>query len=954
MRRAANELLGIDAMRGRRSIVDARTSSTDLPNYYPRDIEDLEEQQQEYFSVASSSYGAVVSASAGADDYDYYASRPDSAIASTAIDLPLEVPIHNHQQQSNKHPDSSSSQGLTQLIQQASAVAVICLLNIMVAIPFGASYFPVYWGSSSNGDEAEDVKDFPLQHKEALGIRMFLFATISGQIIFTIFSKFTNPVALQMVENVPFLHALAYIVNQEQGYGKEALSTLIFLYGFSSVIVGIVFYALGKLELGRLVYFFPNHVLIGCIGGIGVFMIITSMEVTNDASLSLNQDGIQTMKDHWHLWSVVVGLEAFLRLLMWATQDKKGRPKFQLLSPLFYCLITPGFYLALNVFGVSKETASDMGYFFPAAAQSEPAMGGASVNWLADDHLWDIFQIVDLESVSWRAVFHSTSTIIALAAFSLIHVPINIPAFAISTDVDTDMNAELIAHGFSNALSGMFGGLQNYLCYSNSALYAKTGGGGKVSSLAIVVVSSALFLIGPSIVSYLPRCIAGTLLLHLGVDLILEGVVDSFGNYDQLEYAGIWLITVVMTVYGMDAALIAGVIAALSTYAFQSINFNNPIRLILTATSLRSSVWNRDAASRAILDDDKTGRSRILIFQLQGHLFFGNIAQLSDTIKEVLKEKNRTNETPIVVVIDFTLVVGMDSSAAHAVAKLKKIIHRLFHIEVSIFVTGSGRGGFPCEFALSQALFPQAQDQEEEFELEWKDNTRDKRAKRASSVTRSSVSVTPGTAAFVASRALRPPDGQVCESVDEALIFAEDVLITRADPTISSPNDRVAEAEDCGSLNITLDEERFLSRKFLKELFGGSDAAMDIMLSFLERQEYFKGEYIWQQGTESDCTKLLVHGNLLSYIEGTDTSEIVRRGNFVGELGLVHGTKRLTTLVCHTDRAILYNLNMSAWQKLKRDHPEVSRLFDDIVILYLAHRVQHVSNRYFGGSTLPV
>jgi hypothetical protein len=44
---------------------------------------------------------------------------------------------------------------------------------------------------------------------------------------------------------------------------------------------------------------------------------------------------------------------------------------------------------------------------------------------------------------------------------------------------------------------------------------------------------------------------------------------SAFGSYDHLEYAGIWLITLVMTVWGMTAALIAGVIAALSTYAVQ-------------------------------------------------------------------------------------------------------------------------------------------------------------------------------------------------------------------------------------------------------------------------------------------------------------------------------------------------------------------------------------------------
>jgi sulfate permease, SulP family len=127
---------------------------------------------------------------------------------------------------------------------------------------------------------------------------------------------------------------------------------------------------------------------------------------------------------------------------------------------------------------------------------------------------------------------HPCFLLVSCLSPSLIHVPINIPAFAISTDVETDMNAELIAHGYSNALSGMFGGLQNYMTYSNSVMYAKTGGKGLISSLAIVLFTAGLFVVGPSICDFLPRCMAGTLLLHIGIDLVLEGIYDSIGQYD--------------------------------------------------------------------------------------------------------------------------------------------------------------------------------------------------------------------------------------------------------------------------------------------------------------------------------------------------------------------------------------------------------------------------------------
>lgn len=88
----------------------------------------------------------------------------------------------------------------------------------------------------------------------------------------------------------------------------------------------------------------------------------------------------------------------------------------------------------------------------------------------------------------------------------------------------------------------------------------------------------------------------------------------------MIEYGGIWLITIVMTARGMTAALVAGIIAALSTYAVQSITHHDPVRGVMTAESLRSSSWNRSPESLSILNDDEKGRKKILILQLQGHV----------------------------------------------------------------------------------------------------------------------------------------------------------------------------------------------------------------------------------------------------------------------------------------------------------------------------------------------
>ena len=541
---------------------------------------------------------------------------------------------------------------------------------------------------------------------------------------------------------------------------------------------------------------------------------------------------------------------------------------------------------------------------------------------------------------------------IALILFSLIHVPINIPAFALSTNTDANMNKELIAHGISNMLAGAGCGLQNYLAYTQSVLYDKSGGSGRVSGLAVATLTAILFFVGPTIASYIPRCMAGTLLLHVGIDLFLEGVWDSYGKFDLLEYTGIWLIVIVMSIYGMEAAMVAGGIAAVSTYAVQNVAYLSPIRGVMPATTLRSSDWNRNAASEAILVNSDTGRSRILVIQLQGHLFFGNTAFLTDQMHDLLSpssKKKEDNETesnvsgemkvPLVLIIDFGLVLGIDSSAAHAIVKLKDSILKEYHINLCVFVTGSDEG-FPTEFDLSDQLSMDYNKHSEAFSPSDETSLLLGQNEDAESQENSQ---------YVGSR--------VCNSLDIALMEAEDALIARQNPLLIE-NDILSERTlNVQSDRLSLQEERkeFVSK--FKDLCAddiSSDEANKIFASF-EREVFHEGEIIWKQNDQSNSVKLLLLGRLIAELENeAGTTEIVPVGSMIGELGLVNGNPRMSTVRCLSKEAVLYSMSRTSFQELISKQPHLARYIDLICVKYLALRVQHVSNRIFETRCLPV
>lgn len=117
----------------------------------------------------------------------------------------------------------------------------------------------------------------------------------------------------------------------------------------------------------------------------------------------------------------------------------------------------------------------------------------------------------DFKATDFAALIETTPTQLALAFFALLHVPINVPALALSIGEDNvDTDRELVNHGWSNILAGCAGTIPNYLCYTNSLLFTKSGGNSRLASFMLAGVTLAVFLIGPWVLGYLPVMIVGT------------------------------------------------------------------------------------------------------------------------------------------------------------------------------------------------------------------------------------------------------------------------------------------------------------------------------------------------------------------------------------------------------------------------------------------------------------
>lgn len=191
-------------------------------------------------------------------------------------------------------------------------------------------------------------------------------------------------------------------------------------------------------------------------------------------------------------------------------------------------------------------------------------------------------------------------------------------------------------------------------------------------------------------------------------------------------------------------------------------------------------------------------------------------------------------------------------------------------------------------------------------------------------------------------------DAIVCESLDRALIFAEDALIALVNPELIGTRS--------SSNRNAMKQETDKAFEMLKYQCHGEDLVqVRKLFDLMEREVWMKDDVLWKENDTSTSLKLIVSGKLVSIIDNDpDASEGIHVGAIFGELGLVSNSHRLTTVKCDMDHTILYSLNKEKWDKLVKEDPSLARCIDLIVVRYLAHRVQHVSNRIFETRCLPI
>ncbi|WWC61703.1 uncharacterized protein I303_104288 [Kwoniella dejecticola CBS 10117] len=812
-------------------------------------------------------------------------------------------------------------------IKTIPSVVLGLLLNVLDGVSYGMILFPA---------NAVFV-DFG-----SLGVSMFFVSCIISQLVFSLGgSIFPGGNGSMMIEAVPFFHILVNTFEAVIGDDDQAIiATTMAAFAFSSILTGLVFFALGAFKLGGLIGYFPRHILVGCIGGVGVFLIETGLEV----SRGLKEEGFEyhlaTLKlffESGHmiaLWTIPLALAILLRIITHFYHHQLIFPAYFFVVPLiFYAVVLIGRW--------------DMGYLRETGWVFD--VGQNTQSW------WKFYTYFDFRKTHWEAFWAAMPTQLALVFFGILHVPLNVPALGVSLAEDNvKLDRELVAHGFSNVAAGLTGTVPNYLTYVNTVLFYRVGGGSRLSGLMLAAATTAVMMVGPSVIAALPVMVVGALIFVLGIDLVIEAVWDTRNRVNKWEYITIWVIAIGMTIFDFVIGLLLGVILACIFFVVQS-SRRRAIRTVFSGATARSTV-RRPKSQREFIQ--QVG-SQTYVMKLQGFLFFGTITAVEDEIRHLL-DLAKWQHNPIrFLIIDLHLVHGMDFSSAEAFVRVQRLLAAK---DVLLILCGAAPTGLVGTALQAVDLWADREGTRVEVfvglndALEWTEN-----AYLTAFYENQRLLDQEATAQVIDFPKIAKPPFSLAESFQNSprrshLVKAGgDTLPRSAFP--SPPKPEPSELPDVSMVQplpiLYQTFESYLSTGESDSISNEDESAkaistfLESLVPYFKRREITSGGVLWKQDEVADGLYLIESGCLRANYAYDDHTKSVQEtmvaGTIAGELSTLSGIRRNCTVIAERD-CVLWKMTQEDLERLEKEDGAAARRFIKIVLKAVAEEQEVLSS----------
>jgi SulP family sulfate permease len=393
----------------------------------------------------------------------------------------------------------------------------------------------------------------------------------------------------------------------------------------STATTGLLFFILGRCNGGRLIRFVPQPMIGGFNAASGVLLVLGAVRASP------------------HLAQIAAGAGFGMLLLA--------------LRRLFGPIALPAGLLASLAVAPAVAWATHSSFTTLRADGWLFSLAGGTP-WL----LWTTAP----GAIDWGVVFAHAPDIVVVAIVAAAALLLNSTGLELLSGDDVDLDRELRIAGIGNLLGGCLGALPSYASFSRSATNYSLGTRGRSVGTIVAISAAAILAIGPQrVINAVPVFAPAGLLIAVGGELAYRWLIASRQGQSRGDYATIWLIVVTVVSAGFVAGIVAGLAAGCVAFVIRYSRVDAVARR-LTAATMHSRLQRSHRDTTTLIAQG----NQIRIFALRGYIFFG----VADRLYRELLVCAQNIDGPGWILLDFTEVMGMDSSAASAFVKLLRNI----------------------------------------------------------------------------------------------------------------------------------------------------------------------------------------------------------------------------------------------------------------------------------------
>lgn len=467
------------------------------------------------------------------------------------------------------------------------------------------------------------------------GISAALLSAGLCTLVISLGSSFVRAVGGPDSAPIAIMAVLAATVASHVAAPDALLPTVLTALVTASFASGMFLLGLGAFRLEAWMRYIPYPVLAGFVAAVGWQLMLGGLRVLTGGPVTL--DSIELLAQPQTVYHLLAGL-AFVLTAAGAQYVSRSPPA---LAGVLIGAVAVAHVVFLSL-GMDLDQAR--AGFWLLAVPDTPNL------FLPWQHT---------SGVDWLAVANGGGEIAACAAIVAVNVLLNGTSLELWSRRGLDLNRELVVNAAANIFAGAVGGLPGNLSFNRTILNTRSGATGRRSALICGAILIGFVAVGPGLMGLVPTPVLGGLLIYLGLNVLRETLARVRHTLGPADYVLLALLFLLIVNWGYFEGVALGVVASCIVFVFRYSRV--PIvRHDLTRASFGSTLDRTQRQSDLL----REAGAEMQILWLRGYLFFGTANRLYAAIEKRGKDPLHH------LVLDFSRVSGMDSSAVFSFVKL--------------------------------------------------------------------------------------------------------------------------------------------------------------------------------------------------------------------------------------------------------------------------------------------